>query len=285
MEEPQPEKRQVVVNGLFSVMDSSRINLSFAKPTDRYEPNQFIREANMKFHRPDGSFNQLEYMTKGTIIGKKTEGNFIIPPATSNEYGIYKLTATFPDGNKISANTYVPEPVRIEYVDCHRDSAGKNIFVHVKFMDNKIKHNYYAITASSYYHGATYTTSHENIEIESNSSFVEAEIWGPVSQVVFSDRTFNNSLQEVIIKTSDYHLYNSDESDSTVLVVKLLSISDEYYKYALSFYQQVIAEQDFYAEPVSVFNNIEGGYGIFAGYSCHSASVINIKGNIKYRIE
>jgi len=49
--------------------------------------------------------------------------------------------------------------------------------------------------------------------------------------------------------------------------VELRSISEEYYKYHSTLARQVIIRQDPFAEPVSIFNNIHGGYGNFSGFN------------------
>jgi hypothetical protein len=223
-------------------------------------------------------------MNNDNIPGNKTEGNFIIPPVISDQTGFYQLTITFPDGHDISSSTFVPEPVRISSIDFHRDSINDQLNILISFIDNKKQQNKYAISIDHLFYVNGTNSSHENLEIQTNTFFVEAEIWGPVSQVVFSDKSFIDSIQNINIEIPDSYLYTTGEMDSTILKVKLLSISEEYYKYAISFHQQVIAEKDFYAEPVNVFNNIKGGYGIFGGYSYHSADIINNKDSIKFRI-
>lgn len=49
--------------------------------------------------------------------------------------------------------------------------------------------------------------------------------------------------------------------------VELRSITKEYYKYHSTLARQLIVRQDPFAEPVSIYNNIEGGYGNFSGFS------------------
>ncbi len=49
--------------------------------------------------------------------------------------------------------------------------------------------------------------------------------------------------------------------------VELRTITKEYYKYHSSLARQLIVRQDPFAEPVTIYNNIEGGYGNFSGFS------------------
>lgn len=57
------------------------------------------------------------------------------------------------------------------------------------------------------------------------------------------------------------------EHDLKKVYVELRSITQEYYKYHSTLARQLIIRQDPFAEPVSIYNNIEGGYGNFSGFS------------------
>ena len=50
------------------------------------------------------------------------------------------------------------------------------------------------------------------------------------------------------------------------LIIEVRSISQEYIKYYETLSQQIIARQDPFAEPVSVFSNVEGGLGVFGSF-------------------
>ena len=54
---------------------------------------------------------------------------------------------------------------------------------------------------------------------------------------------------------------------SKKVYVELRTITQEYYKYHSSLARQLIVRQDPFAEPVTIYNNIEGGYGNFSGFS------------------
>ena len=53
---------------------------------------------------------------------------------------------------------------------------------------------------------------------------------------------------------------------------ELRTISEEYYKYQSSLARQIIVRQDPFAEPVSIYNNIQGGYGNFSGFNPYISS-------------
>jgi hypothetical protein len=53
---------------------------------------------------------------------------------------------------------------------------------------------------------------------------------------------------------------------------ELRTISAEYYKYQSSLARQIIIRQDPFAEPISIYNNIQGGYGNFSGFNPYISS-------------
>lgn len=54
--------------------------------------------------------------------------------------------------------------------------------------------------------------------------------------------------------------------------VELRSISEEYFRYHSTLARQLIVRQDPFAEPISIFNNIQGGYGNFSGFNPYIGS-------------
>lgn len=55
--------------------------------------------------------------------------------------------------------------------------------------------------------------------------------------------------------------------DLKTVYVELRSVSEDYYRYHSTLARQVLVRQDPFAEPVSIYNNVEGGYGNFSGFS------------------
>lgn len=60
----------------------------------------------------------------------------------------------------------------------------------------------------------------------------------------------------------------------TEVKLELFALSSEYYDFITSYDAHLAAENDPFAVPVPVFNNIENGFGIFAGY-CSVERVLN----------
>ena len=67
--------------------------------------------------------------------------------------------------------------------------------------------------------------------------------------------------------TFDFVDYIVSDNELKEVFVELRTITESYYKYHSSLARQLIVRQDPFAEPVTIFNNIEGGYGNFSGFS------------------
>jgi len=80
--------------------------------------------------------------------------------------------------------------------------------------------------------------------------------------LLFTDASFNGQLKEIAINS-----YEFIESSQATYLLFLASLSEDYYRYALTSSAANENEGNPFAEPVRIHSNVEGGYGIFAGYS------------------
>lgn len=90
--------------------------------------------------------------------------------------------------------------------------------------------------------------------------------------LVFSDKLFNNKSYVLTVNfQSAFHISEMYLGQEYDLIVKLYFISENYYKYKKALiihtYNQNSDIWDGMGNPVPMFTNIEGGYGIFAGYA------------------
>lgn len=76
---------------------------------------------------------------------------------------------------------------------------------------------------------------------------------------LMTDELFDGEQKELVIEFGTYQ-------GTPVYQYELLSLNEEAYKYHLSLYKSSMGV-DFFAEPVKVFNNISGGYGVFCTFN------------------
>jgi hypothetical protein len=87
---------------------------------------------------------------------------------------------------------------------------------------------------------------------------------------LLSDKFFNGQNHEIIFTFSDdnkwgYHYYNLKPDSEIYVIITSLSKAGYLYVKTAGLYSENYGDP--FAEPVRVFNNIENGYGIFAGFS------------------
>lgn len=86
-------------------------------------------------------------------------------------------------------------------------------------------------------------------------------------QMILADSRFDGKEYTFRFNMDKWYL---DEQSESKVYVRLYSLSESAYNYftSLQRYQQV--QGDFFATPVQVYSNVEGGFGIFGGASIES---------------
>ena len=98
---------------------------------------------------------------------------------------------------------------------------------------------------------------------ESYSSYLDG------CKILINDRSFDGKDKELVITFDlDSYSWGNGGQDQTIEHYLLVSrISEDYYKYLLTLYHNKVAQDNPFAEPVSLFMNVAGGYGIFGASS------------------
>jgi hypothetical protein len=179
----------------------------------------------------------------------------------------YFISASAPGFETVHATTRIPTPstikdlqiknVRTEPSNHHE--FKKIIRYNVEF---KIDH----FESNRYYHLIFYN---EYTGDESNLYIVEPELSDDLPYIrhydfgVLADREDFEPDQVLQFEFKDWVL---NDDDIRKVYVELRTITAEYYKYHSSLARQLIVRQDPFAEPVPIYNNINGGYGNFSGF-------------------
>lgn len=114
---------------------------------------------------------------------------------------------------------------------------------------------------------ACFTTDDPIFTVEESYGFGGTNDDGSITfcdDVVFSDQTFDGRTKTMSV------LVFAIETTFTLdpaFVITLKHISEDYYQYYTTSQQQYFNNGDPFSEPTMVFDNIEGGFGIFAGYT------------------
>lgn len=84
--------------------------------------------------------------------------------------------------------------------------------------------------------------------------------------VLFSDQLIEGKAYSF---RGNFYKDQLTSADSALVDLRLLSISESYYKYLKSRQQHYDTKENYLAVPVMVFSNVEDGAGFFGGYSSH----------------
>ena len=225
-----------------------------------------------KFYTPDNLVVDVtEEESKVTIRleQRNEEGkvNFIFPNNFLQAGLRYSITAFAPGFEIVKATTLIPRPstisnlvisdVKIEQSLAHE--FKKIIHYTVSFdIDHFESNRYYHLVFYNQYKGINglYLI---NPEASDDHPFIQHYEYG-----VLVDREDLSPGKPLSFRFQDWAVENND---LTRVFVELRSITEDYYKYHSSLTRQLIVRQDPFAEPVTIYNNIEGGYGNFSGFS------------------
>jgi len=242
------------------------------------------------FFTPDSAFkvhvsHSLGVLDEGNLNGIENakveilENGQVMDILTHTGNGFYRTKIVYPSpGNTYSlkvevsgyesiiASDIIPAPVSIVSV-AMKDSvftgqyAGEEEITYaelsIKFNDPQGEENYYAVDLYLEYSGGTIN----NIWLTSIDPAVDGVSEG--NKILFSDALFEGQAYElkVYFDSKILTLWNQ------TLYLKFISTSKAYYLYEKSLDLHQLNQDNPFAEPVQVHNNIENGLGIFAGFS------------------
>jgi hypothetical protein len=190
----------------------------------------------------------------------------------------YTLAVSTPDYEPVSAESFVPEPVRIKRATIS-GSAGTDLdggfynILRIELDDPVDEENYYAVQITAIkpeIRKNPITGIPDTIRREwARNLFAEPTISGLTAgkQLLFADRNFNG--QSAGLLAYFYTITEGPSSGRQEYNVYLLSVSKIYYDYHKRLPGHLM-NQSFEilgGETVPMPSNITKGYGIFAGYS------------------
>lgn len=142
-------------------------------------------------------------------------------------------------------------------------SGSRSFFSKMKFHDFPIESNYYLIDGS--------LTSY----LSNNKGGVSGNFYQ--QPVIFKNNLINDSEKDgqEITLTSEQIPYYYSGADSSFHTVYLLNINKDYYQYLQSL-RTYTDDNDPFSEVSPVYSNVNGGLGIFAGFTKDSV-VLRLK--------
>lgn len=207
----------------------------------------------------------------GTLLFNSQEGVDSVP----GEYRInhnavagaeYRLEVSAPAYDPVQAGATIPQAVPIAS-HVFTENASVNQFgeqmsqLSVTINDPAGIDNYYFLTIID----TTETESGYYFSMESTDPSVVQTYTG--SGILFSDELFDGKTYTL---KADIPGFSGGTPFSQSMKVVLQTIDRNDFLYQKTFYLHIENEENPFAEPVQVYTNINGGLGIFGGYSVNS---------------
>lgn len=239
---------------------------------------EYLRDATVEIFRGDTYLEALQLVDPkhASEIPYYTTVN--LAPEANVEYTI-KVSA--PGYEPATAKSRIPAPTRILSAQASgfqmEDEPDNGLFIatynlRLSFEDPGDEVNFYHISLLQQIitfqkvEGDTLITGQYLLPImfdpQDNENFRVAHIGGGL---LLSDEGFENKFIDFDIPLRIELKKNEEKLGK--LFVDLRTVSEEYYRYFAALSRQRQASGSPFAEPVTLFDNIDGGQGIFAGYN------------------
>lgn len=258
--------------------------------------NDILNENNVFENITDATVDIFEENELISSLSYSGSDLFLTPQGIAPNVGkSYRIEVNSPIYGKVTANSYVPNPVNIKrafisdenYYDVSEGREKVEITFEVE--DEVDVENYYYLSVySSYedggqeqpYYWTTCFSSNDPIfdEDEYDDDFFEGED-GTTNYYcegfsTFRDLIFEGESKTVKIYIDQYDafdfIYNPDTGEVEKVLKKVQlafgSMSRDIYNYKRSAKSQYWNVDNPFAEPIRVYSNIEGGIGIFGGF-------------------
>lgn len=164
----------------------------------------------------------------------------IVPAEYNSEFFLDITTA---EGEKIRSMTYIPAPVPIDTIEWKFDEDDSLAFTLTRFQDDP--------GISNFYRRTLHFQSLDN---------------NPDQDFSVDDRIFNG---EKAVFGSGYDYERED-----TLIFSLYHITEDYYDFLETKEAAITANLSPFAQPAVVKSNIQGGIGIFTGFSLYREEVV-----------
>jgi len=273
-----PERdSKLVLNSLFSPDSNFVFTLSQSKGI--LEPGELdhLNNGRIEVYGSDGTHGEVT----GTGQGSQTFAYRYKLPFKPKANIAYTVKASAPGLASVTASDVLPLPVAIDDLDTSSlhlfDTEEKQIGI--TFTDPAHTSNFYEVKLFYMVYIPQYDTNGQVVGMTASvtelPSYISNEglFSNGVDERVFTDDLFNGRSFTVTLGFQEEN-YLPIIGDSNALpdypiylIAELRSASEDYYKFNSSFLKYQNSSGDPFAQPVQVYNNVEGGFGIVAGYS------------------
>lgn len=281
-----PSDQRMVVNALFAEDSNFYFQISHSTSALGEENPEPLKGATIVVTSSDGHTETISEVTELTRNYETRE--YYISNTKVDSKLSYEIAVSHPDYESVYATADLPTKVQISKIDtASRLNQGyPELQFTISFEDPKDIENFYEIQLYSLNWEPAYDSNFNIIGLQQSLYplyyYLDSDGLFTYSNGTFKDELFDGENYSVTLNVSAYYFEDFDIPDtlageySNKVIVELRNISREYYNYQESVHLYYMTEGDPFAEPVQIISNIEGGLGIFAGYSS-SLDTLNLQ--------
>ncbi|MDN5201359.1 DUF4249 domain-containing protein [Fulvivirgaceae bacterium BMA10] len=268
-------KPQIVLNAFINPDSTFKADISASRNILDDSNFKWINGADIKLYDGDqlmGTFSESE------------NGSYRLDDVKPQVGKMYRIEASKDQYQSVYAESMIPiEKARIQsaLISSEMKEGYEQFFLEIE-IDDKAGENFYELVVWRY--NRTYTfQGYELIATDSTLMrvYIDSEdvaiddFQDSGSSLVFSDVLFEGKTHK--LKAGIGSFFDFDNQGNRIpnsYVISLRNTNEEYFRYQRSKALQEWVDGDPFAEPVQVFNNINNGFGIFAGYNETKINVI-----------
>lgn len=266
------EPTRLVINSILSDKEFISANISESKHIlDGSDVYKTVQGATVEIYE-DG--NLL------TTLIDSLEGNYISNNFKPLRGKLYKISVSKGGFEIATANVLMPLDtatilsVKMDTItEPQQGYTSTYLRFSVAVQDNELINNFYSIAVyqEGYHYQYDYNVAppvlidsvyyYHKLQIQTRDpSLEDFQSYG--QDILFNDELFNGSTYHINVLT-----WLPSEDSNTTYYIELANTSESYYRYKLSSELQYFAGDNPFAQPVTVYNNIENGFGVFGAYN------------------
>jgi len=278
-------ERHIVVNGIMTKDSLIKVRISKSQGIFENKKIEYLSSAKANLYKDNEFIEEMQHNDLGFY--KST----IYPEIGVN----YKINVEYNNLKPVNAKAILLEPIKIVKVDTNMqisyayyydkekkkyetDENAKNyeIKYKIKIKDKIGTNDFYFLAISisepvydyeppysflKYNEVSQIFNTNDPVINKNEQEFMLNGNYG----VTFSDEMFKNSEYTLNLSSSIYK--DVYENNDIYIIVKLMTISQDIYRYIISHNLNEQIGDDPFAQPVQVYSNVENGLGLFSGYT------------------
>lgn len=255
------EKQTLVLNSFFNPDSTWKAKVSLSRHILDEAPYPSVENALIVVFDGENPIDTLAHDAAGFYRSDER-------PQAGKSYSMRAITADYGTAN---ASSGCPEFVQAEFSPIQSGTGEYGMpeySLTISFKDPPGKNFYQIMAIGEYRYMNPYTgqgfLNRSNMRIWSDDEGIDDEEIGNPEGFFFPDVLFDNQAFSINVKFTP-NMWGGNSKAKYFLYFRVLN--EDYYKYKVTSILQNNTASDPFAQPVKVYNNIENGFGIFAGFN------------------